>query len=132
MQLSVGFTHSEIALNAHTIIFNSVLVAKRFTYALPRTATAFVIDAPLIQSESKVARAHAERFANVLKRIQIFGVFVRDPSFGIVKEIAASATLRAEIFLKALDSIRQDRKHQPFFGPPMTLLAKHICKLIGR
>jgi hypothetical protein len=48
MKPTSRFYNRAVALNAHTIIFNSTLVTKRFSYPLPRTAIAFVLDTPLV------------------------------------------------------------------------------------
>jgi hypothetical protein len=51
-----------------------------------------------------------------------------DPLSRFAKKQAGPAVLSAEVFLKAFHRIGQDRKHQSFFRPPLTLLSIHVEK----
>jgi len=54
------------------------------------------------------------------------GIFAFDPGRGFAKQRSTSAAPRAEIFLKAFDGVRQNRKHESFFRPKLTFLLIHF------
>jgi hypothetical protein len=78
-----------------------------------------VLGSPSQQTHSQIARTKLQRVTDLLKGERPIFLTAQNPSLGVPEQIAASSIGASDIFLKALNGVSQNRKHELLFRKKM-------------